>query len=120
MADVLDELTDPELFAALARREQATEAEFMKHVVRVKAARNLKVSAWEPARRNHINDEDGELVAVSWTYILHDDGVVPLLVGTVLREHNHSLLTIVDRSGAAPVVHESTFDTRNFVAHATA
>ena len=40
----------------------------------------------------------------------------PVLIGTVLREHNHSLLSIVDRSGPEPVVFEKTFDTRDYVA----
>lgn len=114
MADVLDSLTDEQLFAAMDRCDQAVESEILRHVVRVKADRGLRDSFWEPCRRDHINDV-GDLVTTSRTYILHDDAITPLLVGTVLREKNHLLLCIVDRSGDVPVIYETTFDTRNYV-----
>lgn len=39
-----------------------------------------------------------------------------ILIGSVVRETNHSLLSVLDRTGSTPVVHETTFDTRDFVA----
>ena len=67
-----------------------------------------------PEVRQHYAPGDVDPVA-SDTRIFWGDRLTPVLVGTVLREVNHTLLTITDRSGAAPVVHEYRFDTRNFI-----
>ncbi len=111
--DILDNLTGFEIFEAGNKCDEAIDAYFMEHVKRVKNALNLEDSYWEPRRRTH-HDDSGDLVIASRSYILYDS-LKPVLIGTVMREHNHSLLSIVDRSGATPVLYEKCFDTRDFV-----
>lgn len=120
--DILDTVTGMEIIEASDRRDEAIEQEFMTHVARVKASLALPDHRARPHRRDHINDK-GDVISASWTYILYGDlhgkDLVPLLVGSVVRETNHSLLSVLDRTGSTPVVHETTFNTRDFVAAVT-
>ena len=108
----LNMLSGTELVRAQSRREAAIKQVFMAHVARVRTARALYVQVEEPQWRRHVK-VDGE--SASSTYIFHDNGLTPLLIGTVLREENLLLLVIVDRSGTTPVVMEERFDLRDFV-----
>lgn len=113
--DILDTLTGAEIFAASDRCEEAIDQAFMRHVERVRLALSLPVTYGEPDRREHINS-DKELIAASWTYTMYDNNLIPLLIGSVVREHNHTLLAVIDRTGPTSVIHESKFDTLDFVA----
>lgn len=99
-------MTDP--LAAMRCRDAAIDARFAEHVSRVKDALGLKEHFYNPETRPHVSSEHGERVA-SGTRIFWGDNVMPMLVGTVLREHNSMLLTVVDRSGPTPVVFEDRF-----------
>jgi|GEM_PF-6544887 len=124
--DILDTLRGAEIIAASSRCDEAIEQAFIGHVERVKAALQLPDHRAQIDRRNHISvAAQGDLlpgeefVAASWTYVVYGGPVgynlVPILIGTVVRETNHSLLSVVDRSGPTPVLYESKFDTRDYV-----
>lgn len=111
---VADSATEHEILADWDRSDEAIEAWFMQHADRLKKALNLKENYYEPSRRQHYTPTPlgGEMESTPWsTYVLYDDDLRPVLIGTVLREVNHYLLSIVDRSGATPVVFERTFST---------
>lgn len=109
-----DKAHGDELFAAMDRRDAAIDARFAEHVARVKSVLRLSEYFQNPEVREHVSARDGYTVA-SDTRIFWGDETTPLLVGTVLREVNHMLLIVVDRSGPAPVVFEDRFDTRDFI-----
>ncbi|WP_432262906.1 hypothetical protein [Cupriavidus sp. TMH.W2] len=106
-----EEPAEAALDAARARRDAAIAATFDAQVERMRAMRPSV--RWHAETRHHARD-DGEALP-SDTRILWGDQLRPVLVGTVLREGNHLLLTITDRSGAAPVVHEQRFATQDFI-----
>lgn len=114
MNNILDTFIGHEIVADWDRSDEAIEAWFMQHADRLKKALNLKENYYEPSRRQHYTPTPlgGEMESTPWsTYVLYDDDLRPVLIGTVLREVNHCLLSIVDRSGATPVVFERTFGT---------
>lgn len=106
------------LFAALAQRDAAIAAAFAQHVTRVRTQLGLAQKDEGPDSpasvelRQHYTPGDVDPLA-SDTRIFWGPHGTPMLVGTVLREGRHTLLTIVDRSGTAPVVHEHRFHTPN-------
>lgn len=112
--DAYEKASDDELFAAMDRRDAAIDARFAEHVARVKGVLGLSEHFENPEVRPHVCAQDGETVA-SDTRIFWAEELMPVLVGTVLREVNHMLLTVVDRSGTAPAVFEDRFDTRDFI-----
>lgn len=112
--EAYDKADGNELFAAMGRRDAAIDARFTEHVARVKSALGLSQSFHNPEVREHVSPQDRDSVA-SDTRILWGDDITPVLVGTVLREANHMLLIVVDRSGAATVVFEDRFDARDFI-----
>ena len=99
-------MTDP--LAAMKRRDAAIDARFAEHVARVQGVLGLDEHYYNPETRPHVSSEHGESVA-SDTRIFWGENLTPVLVGTVLRERNSMLLTVVDRSGAVPVVFEDRF-----------
>lgn len=105
---------DDELSAAMDRCDTAIDARFAEHVTRVKETLRLSGSFYNPERREHVSSQDGATVA-SDTRVFWSDELKPLLVATVLREVNHTLLTVIDRSGAKPAVFEDSFDTRDYM-----
>jgi hypothetical protein len=116
---VLDTITSAELMAAIERRDAALSAEVERHRNRIRQNLGMSNAQARYTLRPHI-DSDGEVCAASWTGILYADGVraqqiVPVMIATELREHNHVLLSIVDRSGDVPQYYEFVFDTRDFV-----
>jgi hypothetical protein len=97
-----------QVFHGMEKRDADIEAAFLAHVARVKATLGLQDYYGETAQRVHHDAEDGRRVA-SWSYVYYAGGQTPLLVGTVLREENHMLLSIIDRTGSTPTVHEASF-----------
>ena len=102
--DILNTLSGSEIMAASDRCDEAIEREFIKHVERIKEQFNLPDHRARIDRRNHVND-DGDVITASWTYVVYGGpscfaDLVPFLIGSVVRETNHSLLSVVDRSGA--------------------
>ncbi|MCA8102916.1 hypothetical protein [Burkholderia contaminans] len=112
--EAYDKADGNELFAAMDRRDAAIDARFAEHVARVKSALGLSEYFHNPEVREHVSPQDGDSVE-SDTRIFWGEEITPVLVGTVLREVNHMLLIVVDRSGAAPVVLEDRFDARDFI-----
>lgn len=112
--EAYDKADGSKLFAAMDRRDAAVDARFAEHVARVKNALGLSEYFQNPEVREHVSPQDGDSVA-SDTRIFWGNDSTPILVGTVLREVNHMLLVVVDRSGAAPVVFEDRFDARDFI-----
>lgn len=115
---ILNSLSGAELMAAIERCDVAIDAEVERNVQRIKQAMGLSDAQARYALREHVGS-DGEAVSASWTGILYADvrgqQIVPVMVATQVREHNHSLLCIVDRSGDAPQYCEYVFDTCDYV-----
>ena len=115
---ILDTLSGAELMSAIERCDVAINAEVERNVERVKQAMGLSDVKVRYTLREHLSS-DGELVSASWTGILYADvrgqQIVPVMVATQVREHNHSLLCIADRSGDATQYCEYVFDTCDYV-----
>ncbi|VVE52728.1 hypothetical protein [Pandoraea terrigena] len=109
-----DTASTSELFAAMDRRSEAINARFAEHVARVSTLSGRALDPWNPEVRSHVVPKDGEALP-SDTRIFWGEELKPLLVGTVVREVNHMLLVVVDRSGPVPVVFEDRFDARDFI-----
>lgn len=112
--EAYEKATGADMFAASDKRDAALDARFAEHVARAKGALGLQESFHNPERRPHVSASDGESVA-SDTRIFWGENLSPVLVGIVLREENHILLTVVDRSGPTPVVYEDRFDSPDFI-----
>jgi hypothetical protein len=115
---ILNTLTGAELSAAIERCHDAINAEVERNVERIKRTMGLSETDARYNLREH-TDSDGEPIAASWTGILYadvrDQQIVPVMIATEVREHNHSLLCIIDRSGDAPQYREYVFNTCDYV-----
>ena len=75
---------------------------FDEHVRRVGAALALPTRHGNPEFRCH-HDSDG--VMHGGTFIYWNEELKPLLIGTAVREHNHTIFIVVDRSDETPAIH---------------